>query len=328
MIYVHHFFGQFVRELKNLPKLLPSEKHRDLFVAFALAFVFMVLMSLITRPSHADNLLQSTLKSPMLGFLVALGIVRLARLYLRTPQGQPRREWVRSTAPKVAYFALYVLFTIAGSAALLKFDSAILQTLPFATRYGVIVPLGIPAFFAVLMLSLRLSQWLTRTGQSHTETRQFSLPVAADMERLAKPLTLHIQNSTRKALLGCAFSYALVFVICGVLLALKLGGGFQSSLVLSVMTLWSGVGALVTGTPTCPIGRISNARLRPRFGRAFGWNSVARVEEEREWSDLNEKGALSLVFRRSDGAKLWQFPLGDLDEDDKRELRRLFPDLN
>lgn len=55
---------------------------------------------------------------------------------------------------------------------------------------------------------------------------------------------------------------------------------------------------------------------------------MARVGEEREWSDLNEKGALSLIFRDSKGAKLWQLPLGDINENDLCELKRLFPDLN
>ncbi len=327
---VHQFADQFVRELKNLPKLLPAdERRRDALFAFVLSLVWMIVLSGIWPESSGDNLLVRTLKSPFLGFVVSLGSVRLARLYLQTPRGQPRRDWTRSTAPKVAYFLLYAIFVIAGSAALIRFDTAILQKLQFATRYAIVVPLGFPAFIAVLMLSLRLRQWLTRTGQSHTETRSLSLPDADNLNRLAEPLTLRIKDLTRKILLWFAWSYAAGFVVFRALLSFKLwDDGFESSLFFAVITLWSGVAALMMGIPARPRGHISKTYLRPRFGRDFRWSEVARVEEERKWSDLNEKGAFSLIFRDSKGAKLWQFPLGDINENELCELKRLFPDLN
>lgn len=76
-----------------------------------------------------------------------------------------------------------------------------------------------------------------------------------------------------------------------------------------------------------PYATVNASEIRPRMGRAFHWWDVAQIEEARV-SKFMDGDELRLIFRDVKGAILWQLPVDELERGDKRELWRLFPELD
>ena len=328
------FFQQIGRELKNLPKLLPADpKNRDMVWGFILGVALMMLWDVTWSGPRPDNFVLATLQSPFIAMMLGFHVPRLVRTWRQTPLGAKRKRLLLHGVS----VALFVFFVAVGSLLLLKFDAAVLQTLPFAVRFAIVVLLGVPAFFGVAMLAFWLSGATRWQRHAHHETQALEMPSTstlqtltspsiAALQTLARPMTLRQSDSIA---LWCAWFYAVLFVAAVCAFGFMLHDGrFEDSLLTAVVTLWSGVAAPLMWHHARPLGTVSGARLRPRGGRAFGWNRVAHIEEQGEFTLFNETGARSLVFRDERGQALWQLPLDQVHADDKRALLALFPSLD
>ena len=318
------FFSQIGRELKNLPKLLPAdEKNRDMVWGFILGVALMMLWDVTWSGPRPDNFVLAALQSPILVMMLGFHVPRLVRTWRQTPTGAQRRRLFWHGVS----FALFAILVFVGWGLLFEFAAAVLQPLPFAARFAIVVLLGVPAFFGVAMLALWLSgamlwQRYEQRYERH-ETQTLAPPSTMALQALARPLVLRQSDSIA---LWCALFYAVLFVGAACAFGFMLfDGRFKDSLLTAVVTLWSGVAAPSMWHQARPLGTISIARLRPRGGRAFGWNRVAHIEEQREFTLFDETGARSLIFRDARGETLWQLPLDEVHADDKRVLLALFP---
>ena len=240
-----------------------------------------------------------------------------------------RRQSLRAGGLELLVGSTYFAVVAAGGALLWAFDRFVLMPQSFWLRFAVVVPLGFPLLFGIMLLGLWAGSYVkgrvSPADALRITVRPLRVPDAEQRAQFEPPLRLRRRD---RWLCWLAVPCALLSVGAWTGFATALAQNKEGDAVfIAAFALWIGIGALFMGTQALPHGRIGAGRLRSRWRRAVSWREVAVIEEVHSRHLLGVAETRALHFQNARGQSLWQLPVDEVHPDDLRRLQQLLPDL-